>query len=162
VTTNAVRKLTVLAVEERRRQFEAGEDWALLDAVDFCARAGMPMPEWLVQAFCDRYVDWCLFRVKSLDDAFKVKRPKKMKLKARERRERLKPQVVLWVLRLQRERRVPFDEALFERVGKQLGIGKTTANKIYYASDNHWRKLLERIVTEETALEDEALAATIT
>lgn len=65
------KKFAALAVELRRKQFEAGEGWALLDAADLCARAGMAMPEWLANAFCERYLDWHLFRAKSLDTAFR-------------------------------------------------------------------------------------------
>jgi hypothetical protein len=160
VAAGAPGKLTALMVEERRKQFEAGHDWAPLDAADYCARAGMAMPVWLAQAFCDRYLDWHLFRAKSLDAAFGVKRKKGMHVDDQMHREWLKPRVVLEVLRIQRRKRVPFDEALFARVAKKYGIRKSLANEIYYDSKNQYRKLLEHIVTEETKLKDDAATKT--
>lgn len=148
-------KLGAAVVEQRRKQFEAGQDWALLDAVNFCARERMAMPVWLVNAFCDRYMKWYLFKVRTLDEAFGVERPKRARIKDRARHEWLKPRVVLEVMRL-REDNVPFGDGMFERVGEKLGVGKTQASDAYYdsanqwrtlfeRSGNHWRKLLERI-----------------
>lgn len=122
-------KLTRLLVKERRKQFEAGEDWALLDAVDFCAHAGMRMPVWLANAFCQRYANWRLFRVRSLDKAFKVER-KGARRSERAQREWLKPRVVWQVLRLRTK--MAIDDALFELVGKSLDISSSTARDIYY------------------------------
>jgi HD-like signal output (HDOD) protein len=127
-------------IEERRKQFEAGQDWALLDAVDFCARAGMAMPTWLANAFCERYMAYHLFKAKTLDQAFGAKRPKHTQIGALAKREWLKPRVVYEVLRLRKDN-VPFGEELFERVGEKLGIGKTLANEIYYDPENPWTSL---------------------
>jgi hypothetical protein len=140
-------KLAALVVEERRKLFEAGQDWALLDAADFCARTGMVMPKWLANAFCERYLDWYLFRAKTLDTAFGVKRGKGMHVDDRMHREWLKPRVVLEVLRLTdpEGEDMAFDERLFACVGKKFGIKKTLANEVYYDADNHWRTLLPRI-----------------
>jgi hypothetical protein len=140
-----------LLVEKRRKQFEAGEEWALLDAVDFCARAGMTMPLWLANAFCERYLDWFLFQVKTLDEAFKVEGDRKGKhIERRARREWLKPRVVLEVLRLHdpEGENMPLDDVLFERVGETLGCGKTLAKDLYYdvEGDNPWAALLPRIL----------------
>jgi hypothetical protein len=49
--------------------------------------------------------------------------------------------VVLEVLRLHREERLPIDQDLFKRVGKMLKIRGGLVNKIYYR-DNPWRELL--------------------
>jgi hypothetical protein len=129
-TVAVTRKLTATMVDARRQQFEAGEDWALLDAVDFCARGGMAMPLWLANAFCERYASWSLFETRTLDAAFRVER-KGARLPDRARREWLKPRVVLRVLLLHGQR-VPIDEGLFEKVGTDLGIPAGTARDIYY------------------------------
>jgi hypothetical protein len=139
-TNRKSHKLAAAVVEQRRKQFEAGEDWALLDAVDYCLRERMVPPEWGINAFCDRYLKWYLFRAKTLDEAFNVKRPKHTQIKALARREWLKPRVVYEVLRL-RKTGVPFGDELFERVGMTLGIGKTLANDIYYDPENLWTSL---------------------
>jgi hypothetical protein len=152
-TAALVNKLTLRVVEERHKQFGAGEDWALLDAVDFCARAGVVMPEWLAEAFCQRYLDWHLFQAKTLADAFGVARSKREHAKKRADRERLKPRVVLEVLRQRRkDETLAIDEELFRRVGEVLNISGGQANKIYYDSANHWRKPLPQIVTADTKI----------
>ena len=51
IDDKSVRRLILLVVEERRKQFEAGEEWALLDAVDVCLRTGMPVPLWAATLF---------------------------------------------------------------------------------------------------------------
>jgi hypothetical protein len=150
-------ELTARAVEQCRKKFEAGEERVVLDAIDLCARAGLPMPIWLVDAFCERYEKWRLFQAKSLDDAFGARRRKGVHIKRAAERAKLQPRVMLSVLRLRRKKRpdgkpVPIDEALFERVGKELKIGKSLANEIYYDDKNPWRKLLEQIVTPATKI----------
>ena len=133
------------AVEELHRQFRAKNERALLDAVDFCARAGMAMPPWLANAFCRRYMKWHQFEAKSLDEAFKVERPKRMQTKKAERREKLKLQVVLEVLRIQSEKRVPLDNTLFERVGEKLGIKRAHVAKMWGASP--WRRYCRKLIS---------------
>ena len=144
-------RLTPRLVEERRKQFEAGDQGALLDALDLCLRSGVRVPGWLVNVFCDRYLDWLLFRAGTLDDAFRVKRPKGMQLKRRASREALKPRVVIEVIRLRRLG-LKKDETLFKKVGKVLNIRRSLASQIYYDKANHWRKFLEAVVTDKTEI----------
>jgi hypothetical protein len=132
--TISVSRYTAKIVDERRQQFEAGEDWALLDAVEFCALGGMAMPVWLANAFYERYAAWRLFRVRTLDEAFRVKR-KGARLIDRARREWLKPRVVLRVLLLHDQGKA-IDEDLFEKVGAKFGIPGGTARDIYYEAKN--------------------------
>jgi hypothetical protein len=127
-------KLTARLVELARERFKAGDPAALLDAVDSCARAGMPMPPWLAEAFCERYARWARFEKESatLDAAFNVKRPKKMHIGKRELREWLRPRVVFAVLRLHRDGGAPIDQQLFDIVGEEFNISGGQASKIYY------------------------------
>jgi hypothetical protein len=134
--------LTKRWVEACHKRFDAGEAGALLDAIDMCARAGMPMPLWAAEAFCGRYVSWAQFRAQTLDEAFGVMRPKGMHVSGRALREWLRPRVALRVTQLQRAG-MPTDEALFEQVAADLGnkIKGPTAKDIYYESAT-WLKLL--------------------
>ena len=139
-------KLTERMVEQLRRRYEAREAGALLDAIDFCARAGMPMPLWVAEAFCARFEDWRMFRARSLDAAFGVKR-KGTRLPDRQRREWLKPRVVLSAIRLRQRKGkgkpLPYDISLFERVGAELKIKASTARDLFYDADNQWRPFFE-------------------
>jgi hypothetical protein len=81
------------------------------------------------------------FRAGTLDEAFGVTRPKGKHTGKRATRERLRPRVVLCVLKLHEE--MPLDEALFERVGAKLEISGSLARTIYYEpATGPWRKLL--------------------
>jgi hypothetical protein len=134
-------KLTDLAIEECRKRFEAGEKKELLEAIDYCARSGRAMPLWLVDAFCPRYAAWSRYEVKMLDQAFGVER-KGERIPDRRYRERLKPRVAAEVNRLHTHEKLPIDEALFERVGKRLGISMGKARDVYY-NHNPWRRIFE-------------------
>jgi hypothetical protein len=132
-----MRKLRALAVKRRRQQFEAGKEWALIDAVDLCARSGMAMPAWLANAFKERYMNWYLYKVKTLDKAFGVER-KGVKVKRRALREVLRPRIALLVLELHAGGQgMPIDEQIFAEVAAKLkikGVGGSTVRNIYYES----------------------------
>lgn len=132
---------TARMVERLRLQYEAGDHSALLEALDFCARAGMTPPLWLAEAYCKAYENWTTYRAKTLDEAFGVSRKKGMHIERAALRKRLKARVVLEVLRLEREQNLPIDQDMFTLVGKKLKIKGGLANKIYY-EDNPWRELL--------------------
>jgi hypothetical protein len=133
-----IRKLRALAVERRRQQFEAGEEWALIDAVDLCARGGMAMPAWLADAFKERYLSWRLYRVKTLDEAFGVERPG-IHPKRRALREWLRPRIALLMLELHAHGQgMPIDEQIFAEVAAKLnikGVRGSTVRDIYYESE---------------------------
>ena len=103
-----------------RPKFEKGEHWALLDAVDMCAHAGIPMPLWLAEAFSRCYGDWHRFGVKTLDEAFDVTRPKGIRLRDRARREMCKSRVIFEIVR-RHKNGCAIDDELFAIVGKAVG-----------------------------------------
>ena len=133
-------KITDRAIEDCRKRFEAGEAAALLDALDYCARSGTAMPLWLAEAYCSRYILWLTYKVKTLDQAFGAER-KGERIPERRKRLLLEPRVAMEVDKLHRQEKLPIDEALFERVGKNLSIRPGMARDIYY-KDNTWRTLL--------------------
>jgi hypothetical protein len=150
ILTRDERKLTARVLRELRKRHEAGDNASLLHAVDFAARAGMRLPGWVVQAFCRCYEDWAMFRAPTLDAAFGVPRKKGMHVKTREIRERLKARVVLEVMRERRKSDppTPLGDALFENVGKRLGVSRSVASDLYYGTPdnpNPWRKILESL-----------------
>lgn len=140
--------ISARVIELRHEQFAAGEDWALLDAIDLCIRSGQPVPVWAANAFGKRYLDWRCFRATTLDAAFKVER-EGQRLVRRAQREQLKPRVVLEVIRLRRDKNLPLDVRLFERVGGKLGISAGRARAIYYDKENPWRELFAAMPPKE-------------
>ena len=133
-------KISVQAVKQCRERYEAGDDLALLDAVDICIRSGTTVPVWAANAFSDRYLAWRSFQTKTLDDAFKVHRPKGAHLSTRARRQQLLPMVVREYRRL-KDATPSID--LFEVIGKNLNIPAGTAKEYFYANDNIWRQFLD-------------------
>ena len=135
-------KITEPLIDDRRRRFEAGDKAALLDAVDLCARAGLPMPGWLAEAYCAAYAHWAAYRVRSLDEAFGVDR-KGRKLADLQQRESLKAVVAVEVNRLRKV--MPTDEHLFEEAGAELNMPVGQVRGIYYDKTNHWPQFDEGI-----------------
>jgi hypothetical protein len=124
----------VRQIEELHKQYVAGDNVALLDAVEFCAYAGVTMPAWLAVAYCERYEDWRRFRKRTLDEGFCVAGIRKGKrLKDQERREQLKRRVIAEVVNLQKQG-LPIDRGLFDRVGEKLGIGGSTADELFHTA----------------------------
>ena len=143
-TAAARPKLTARLVELCRERFEAGESAALLNAVDLCARSGLPLPLWARQAFCDRFVDWALYRAPTLDAAFGVTRPARAKIGALARREAKRAHVVSQVVDLHLAG-VPLDERLFAQVGEALRLSGGTVKSIFYDDASQpLRKILVR------------------
>jgi hypothetical protein len=124
-------------VEQKLRpRFEAGEQRVLLDAVDMCARAGIPLPWWLAEAFSARYTAWRRLQIKTLDETFQVTWPNGTRWNDLARRERLKWDVLHRAFELHTKENLPFGEELFERVGRSLSISGALSNKIFYALEN--------------------------
>jgi hypothetical protein len=82
--------MTAQCIKKLRRRIKAGDTLALLDAVDLCLRAGIPVPAWLATEFCRRFMAWRLFQAASLDEAFAATRPKRQRIQGRANDEWLK------------------------------------------------------------------------
>jgi hypothetical protein len=138
-------KLTAQLVEQRRRQFDAGQGWALLDAIDLCARTAQPLPMWIVDAFGARYLDWLHYRAPTLDVAFDVVRPKRAKLRALARREAQRASVVHQVVDLHRAG-APLDERLFAQAGRALHLSGGAVRSLFYEDASRaLRKIFESV-----------------
>jgi hypothetical protein len=125
-------KLTAQLLERYRERFVAGEQEALLIAIDACASTGMVMPPWIVRAFRERFMAWHSFRAETLDEAFKVER-KGVRSEERAQHVRLRPEIARRVLKL-REEGVRGND-LWKRVCLGLGIKPGNAKDIFYHAD---------------------------
>ena len=128
------------AIEDYRQQFmKAGDGTVLLDAVDLCARSGAALPVWAANAFSERYSNWRQFRQRTLDEAFKTKR-KHMRMSDQDHLFWLKPRIFKRVLQL-RAKGLPFDGAMFEAIGKELGVSEGTVRNVLYKDPEgvEWR-----------------------
>ena len=128
----AVSAATESALDALRSMFELGDRRALMDAIRVCARRAIVMPEWVQDAYIDAHDKVLNCRVSSWDEAFGAPMRKGAHLAAERKRRVLMPRV--WnEVNLARQQGCPVDEALFERVGKHLGLGKTLVSEYYYS-----------------------------
>ena len=133
--SSPIMKYTALQeIERLRQQHEAsGFGWDILAAVRKCAAADIAMPDWLANAYCERYDRVLSARAGSWDDAFDrpYAKGKQIGRVRADREDRLRVYLAVREALLS-EPRPAVDEQLFEGIGVQLGIGKTRANRLYY------------------------------
>jgi hypothetical protein len=101
----------------------------------------LPIPAWLTLAYLQAFRDIYQYRAKSWDDVFGKPHPKGTHLDAK-RQEWEKSILVYHRVKeiLRNEPGTPIDGYLFERVGREFGIGGKTLTEKYYYS---WKNELE-------------------
>jgi hypothetical protein len=124
-----------LSSEENRKSYEEGDRTALLRVLMQCVLFRRPLPEWAARTFDLIYRAALAGEVQSWDDVFG--RPwQQGSHRAQQRAVRTQSQQ--WqVWKLVRELhegegKPPIDDALFERVGRELGIGGKSTVKVLY------------------------------
>lgn len=122
-------------IAELENAFGRGDKMALFAAVRKCANHDLVMPDWVSRAFIRGYDAVLTCSAASWDEAFGRPYPKGMHL-ANVRESRTK-RFAIWlrVSELRDIDRLAIDDAIFERVGKEFGVGKTRANKLYYEAE---------------------------
>ena len=122
-------------VEEQRKAFEAGDKFALMHALRICANHALPMPDWAARAYIRAYDTIVNARAKSWDQVLGAPYSKGTHLAAVRKRRKLQVAVRNRIRALrQSDPDLPIDAALFERVGMELGLGKTLAAEYYYTA----------------------------
>jgi hypothetical protein len=119
-------------LEALKEQFEAGDHFALLLAIRKCANHDLVMPDWVARNFIRRCDQVLGCRQKSWDEAFGQPYPKGTHIASLRRNRELRLAVWLRIREIIRTESVAIDDGLFHRVGKEFGISKTIANKLYY------------------------------
>jgi hypothetical protein len=128
-------------LKELRAAYNQGRKEAILEVVYTCSLNSLPLPEWFEIAFIKAYRQVKQYRAKSWDDVF-GKAHKKGTHLATKRQERTKSLAVYRRVReiKQAEPLTPTDERLFDRVGRETGLGGATVMSEYYYS---WKNKLE-------------------
>jgi hypothetical protein len=115
-----------LYAQENRKSYEEGDKAALLRVIEQCALFRRALPEWASHSFDSIYRAALAGKIESWDDVFG--RPYQQE-KGRAQQRSVRTQSQKWqVWTLVRELhegegKPPIDNALFERVGRKLGIG---------------------------------------
>lgn len=109
------------------KRYDGGDRSALLDAIDVLS---VFFPAWVREGFAKAWAQYRQHNVKTLDQAFGIKRPKGQHLKAARAREVLRPQIVFSVYCLH-AKGAPLDQGIFEQVGRELGISGGEVSRIF-------------------------------
>jgi hypothetical protein len=132
-------------LEILKKILEGGDKWALLYAIHQCLLLKRPLPEWLRLAFLAAYHSRTGYEIKSWDDVFGQPHPKGTHIKKQKRHFELRHAIMQRVEELQSEK-TPIDKKLFEKVGKDLGIGgSTTVSDIYYEERRRLKEETDRL-----------------
>lgn len=134
--TNLPPEVIEAQLDEYRRQFESGFRDALMHALLFCGRERVVMPEWLVVELVRGWQRFVRRDAENLGEAFGITWPKGSHKAAYRKKRRLKLKVWLRVRELHKQG-VAIDDAMFARVGKELGLGKTLASDYYYEAERN-------------------------
>jgi hypothetical protein len=122
-------------LEQLQRQYEDGDVAKLPEALTLCLAIGLPIPDWLRDAFLEATRCVWSHEVASWDDVFGKPLKKGEQQAAAARRYKLANPV--WQRVMDRIHRAgeKVDKELFERVGEEFGIKGTLAAQLYYARD---------------------------
>lgn len=131
---SSIRNAAVIA-EICRKQYEAGDRFALMRAIYFCLRAGAVVPQWAASAYAEAFRRVEKKEIASWDAAFGAPWPKGMHLARARERDRLKHTV--W----ERIHGQPGKEELFARVAEKLNIKEGTCRELYYEAEHEIRDL---------------------
>ena len=120
-----------------KEKFEQGDAHALMLALRICANHDLVMPAWVSRAYIAKFDTVNLYRAKSWDEVFGRPIPKGRHLRAL-RNDLDMPWKIYFriqkILREEKSSRAPakMDNALFSRVGKEVGINRSDAQRYYY------------------------------
>lgn len=128
-----------LAAQELKRLgeiFRQGHQEAILDALYVCSQNDLPAPKWCALAFLNASREVQHYRAKNWDDVFGEPHPKGTHLEAkRQKREKMSAVFLRVKEIIETEPGTPIDGCLFEKVGREFGIGgKTLTEQYYYAA----------------------------
>jgi hypothetical protein len=110
---------------------KTGNGFFVMRALSRCCRVGIVSPDWLATAYLKAFDDVLNYRVRTWDEALGPPVPKGAHLADLRRRRHDKYAIYSRVRREHEEAWAPIDEALFERVGAEFGLGKTAASELY-------------------------------
>ena len=125
-------------LKELHTEYQKGHKEAILEAVFTCALNSFPLPGWLETAFLKAYRNVRQYRAKSWDDVFGKAHKKGTQLAAKRQEREKSLSVYHRILSIKRaEPSTAIAEELFERVGRETGLGGATVMKEYYYGWKH-------------------------
>jgi hypothetical protein len=125
-TSTEGRRLIKKLLATHQRRFEQGDDTALLLAAELIILFAPLAPQWLKDAFDERFVAWRSHKVRSLDAAFKVEREHKHSAD-----QRLREELRVWIVGAVVHRGKP-RKAVFKSIAKELGRSPGWVDTLFY------------------------------
>ena len=114
-------------------QFDAGDSFALLQAIRKCANNDLIMPDWVARNYIKRFDLVLNCKLASWDEAFGRPYPKGVHISKKRQRRLLRLQVYNRIQRIRdTDESIAIDNELFDRVGAEFGIKKSLCNELYY------------------------------
>jgi len=106
----------------------------IMEALLWCSFSSLPIPRWCEKAYRRAYARIRLYKAKSWDDVFGRPYPKGTHIEAKRQALENGCEVYLRIKEIKEENpSIPIDGHLFERVGRELGVGgKTLTEECYY------------------------------
>ena len=113
-------------------EYKQGNVNSLFMAIIVCLRNDVIAPVWVGDSFLRSLMKWQSYQVKTLDEAFNIRFPKGKRLRDQHKKKVLSGAVFCQVKRLHVVEGNAIDDQLFDKIGEELGIGKTVAKNYYY------------------------------
>jgi hypothetical protein len=125
----------------QRKEYEAGDQTALLPMILICVQDQRPLPDWAGTAFENAYYRALAGEARSWDDVFGKPYPKGKHVHSSSGK-LSRAFVVHARVRDYKKKGVPIDVKLFDRVGRDTGFGgSTVVGKLYYKAEHILRRL---------------------
>jgi hypothetical protein len=116
----------------------AGDRGAILVALYICSLESLPIPRWCELAYLAAYRKVREYKAKSWDDVFLPPHTKGTHLATKKQEWEMSPEIFQRIEEIKKaDPSIPIDGCLFEKVGREFGIGgKTLTEKLYYKWKN--------------------------
>jgi hypothetical protein len=128
---NLIVREIVRALALLEKSFATGKDpGAVLQAIFICLQRDLPIPDWASGEFRRAYAKGSHGQLKSWDEVFG--RPRTADQYRRWWQRVSVPQKVWGAVAEAKGRKVPIDDKLFEKIGRDLGLGGKTKVREFY------------------------------
>jgi hypothetical protein len=126
----------------QRKEYEAGNQTALLPMILICVQDQKPLPDWAGTAFENAYHLVVTGGARSWDDVFGKPYPKGKHVHSSSGKLSRAFAIHALVRDIHKKEGVPIDVGLFDRVGRGTGFGGSTViGKLYYKAEHILRRL---------------------
>lgn len=130
INTNRQEDTQPQSLDDLHIQYKQGNRFALMQAIDRCARGRLVMPKWVIVAYGEAFDAIATHKSKNWNEVLGHPLPKGANLAALRRKQTLQWRVYNEVVDLiHRNPSRAIDASLFEEAGEKFGIKKTLAEK---------------------------------